>query len=134
MNRELTLRGLVLAAIIALGAILAPNAVRAQTALDCRCDSINVVNNSNCSATICIGPAATNRCRTIAPGTTGKVPCVNGASVGIRDCNGTLHLLTLGCTHLAIAPGCCVRVCLVESAIGCYTVTIGPPEIICDCI
>ncbi|HVZ41852.1 MAG TPA: hypothetical protein VHI13_21400 [Candidatus Kapabacteria bacterium] len=134
MNRELTLRGLVLAAIIALGAILAPNALRAQTGLTCLCDSINVINNSNCSAEVCVLPAATSSCHTIAPGTSGKVRCVNGGGIAIRDCSGNLHRLSVGCIHLAIAPGCCVRVCLVQAATGCYTLTIGPPEIICDCI
>lgn len=134
MNREFHFRSLALAAIVAIAALFAPHAVRAQAALTCLCDSINVVNNSNCSAVICVRPAATSSCRTIAPGSTGKVPCINGGGVAIRDCSGNLHPLSVGCIHLAIAPGCCVRVCLLQAATGCYTLTIGPPEIICDCI
>ncbi|MBS1912283.1 MAG: hypothetical protein JST22_09885 [Bacteroidetes bacterium] len=132
MNRKFHFRALGLAAIVAMAALIAPSAVRAQDAIVCQCDSITVINNTNCTATICILSAVVH-CHDFGAGTKTRVPCQNATGIGIRDCSGTLHQITPSCVSLPIAPNCCVRACLEQSAAGCYTITIDPSPILCIC-
>jgi hypothetical protein len=117
--------------ILALFAI--PSSTRAQDA--CRCDAtiIAVDANVNCKITVCyqLTPSGPTFCKTIEPGTKGKIPCpVWQAS--IVTCTGDYVIIDNNpvisiCTpSLSVPGGCCIKACRGSDAAGCSVITISP--------
>jgi hypothetical protein len=133
MTRKSFIRSLVLAAMMAAFAALAPS-MHAQTTLPCNgCDHITIANETNCKITLCFENIELVFCQDFTAMSKTKIPCGGITKISIRDCFGNLHPVTRDCVNLGVTGGCCVRACLELDAAGCVVVHITPSPINCLC-
>lgn len=129
-------------AFLLLAMMLAAPAPAAAQNDDCRCDYIivNVDLGVRCKVTVChINPLGSkNNCITVPAGTRGRLRCLPGGILYIRDCNNALIPLNPanGCQRgIGAGPGCCtVDVCFDRTDDGCLVVNITPSILdVCPC-
>lgn len=126
-------------ALIAAITMMAPTEAAAQD--DCRCKTIPVTLEAGvtCRVRFCWASIdGTRRCTTLIPGTTINIPCENGLSFWIVDCNcnyvplNRSSVCTLG---IGAGWGCCtVDACFTQSSDGCLAINIRPSILdVCPC-
>ncbi len=132
---------LICAFFLAVVAMLGVSVPAAAQGLECQCDfiTINVDKGVQCSVTVCaLTLDGARNCTTIAPGTRGRLRCLRGAILYIRDCHNNLVPLNLGaiCTRgIGAGPNCCtVDACFGPNDTLCTVLTITPSILdVCPC-
>ena len=123
-----TLLHLCMLAIIATLGIISSNSASAQ--LPCTCPRIPVIvaADVDCRIIACSRTNGGEFCDTVAPGTTGHLPCNGQFHVYLVGCGGQHFELDTNCnsgTVIPIRPGCCVHACLrLNPLTGCWEVIV----------
>lgn len=107
----------------------------------CRCSAITVVSDPGVACTVTMYPSAP-LCKyapiPVAPGSTAQIGCCDDMMIRVGTCDGSDVVfsdnpnLPTCYTGVAIAPGCCVDICLtIDRLTRCPVIRITPSSVRC---